>query len=66
MAAKSKNAWADDSILRELNQLSASKTSTPLVSSRISTAKRRNPSRNNSSIVGICSPMVLRNPKVTI
>jgi len=59
MAAKTKNAWADDSIIRELNLLSESKTSTPMVS----TAKRKNSKRNNSSIVGICSPMVLRKIK---
>ena len=61
MAAK--NAWSETSIIRELNQLSASKTSTPLVSS----VKRRNPKRNNSnsSNLGICSPMVLRKIKVT-
>jgi len=59
MAAK--NAWSETSIIRELNQLSASKTSTPLVSS----VKRRNPKRNNSnsSNLGICSPMVLRKIK---
>ena len=62
MAAKAKNAWADDSIIRELNLLSESKTSTPMVS----TAKRKNSKRNNSSIVGICSPMVLRKIKVCI
>ena len=62
MAAKTKNAWADDSIIRELNLLSESKTSTPMVS----TAKRKNSKRNNSSIVGICSPMVLRKIKVNI
>ena len=62
MAAKTKNAWADDSIIRELNLLSESKTSTPMVS----TAKRKNSKRNNSSIVGICSPMVLRKIKVCI
>ena len=59
MAAKTKKAWADDSIIRELNLLSESKTSTPMVS----TAKRKNSKRNNSSIVGICSPMVLRKIK---
>ena len=62
MAAKTKKAWADDSIIRELNLLSESKTSTPMVS----TAKRKNSKRNNSSIVGICSPMVLRKIKVCI
>ena len=47
------NTWADDFIIWELNLLRKSKTRTPMVS----TAKRRNSKRNNSSfsIVGICS-----------